>query len=74
MTSGSESTSNKAVKIHQAAHLSDCIVEISVCFVRIGYNRITIANGMIVWIEAELHKHSEEKNHLKSNAKSVKII
>lgn len=73
MTSGSESTSNKAVKIHQAAHLSDCIVEISVCFVRIGHNRITIANGMIVWIEAELRKHSEKKITWNLMRKALKL-
>lgn len=29
MTSGSKSNSNKAVEIHQAAHLSDCIVKLA---------------------------------------------
>lgn len=41
MTSESKSTSNKAVKIHQAAHLSDCIVKLAL-FLAVHHNRIAI--------------------------------
>lgn len=57
MTSGSKSTSNKAVKIHQAAHLSDCIVKLAYV-VRVHHNRIddqATAMQWILWIEAELY-------------------